>query len=143
MMQEQYPGAGEQEEAGGEEGGAQGAPSSFPQLDLTVKLDDERKRLLAQRIADELDDYRRATERRRQNSIRWRLDYEQLPPGTANRWVGSSDVNSPFARIYTDSHHARLNQQIMNAVPPFAVVARDPQAMEATGRIEDCLRSVL
>ncbi len=121
---------------------APSAEPSFSKVDLRVRASAAEKLALGQRLTDEILYYRSVTNRRLDNSRVWRLAYEMMPPGTANRWENSSDVPSGFTRLYCDSHHSRLNQ-IMNAVPPFAVVARDPETLAQAPVIQECLESVL
>lgn len=115
----------------------------FGKLDLSVALGSAGKLALAQRIADEYQYYRQVTNRRLDNSRQWRLAYETMPPGTANRWENSSDVPSPFTRMYCDSHYQRLNSQILDAVPQFAVVARDAEVLPQAPAIQEAMESIL
>jgi hypothetical protein len=116
---------------------------SLTPLDLTIHLSKEDEDHLARIICDEISAYEAAVSRRFWNLDTWRRSYELLPPGTANRWENSSDIPSLLTRLYCNSHHTRLNQQILNAVPPFTAVARKPEAKDVTSLIEDAMTAVL
>src|SRR3954464_7496251 len=105
--------------------------SSQTPLDLTIHLSEEREGKLARLICGEIDRWDRVVARRYSCLDAWRRAFEMLPSGTANRWPGSSDVPSGLTRMYCNSHHTRLNQQILNATPPFTAVARIPAAKDA------------
>lgn len=118
-------------------------PGTPAPLDLNIPLTRTERDELARRICDEIDHYRYATARRRANLSQWRHDWECVPTGRSNRWVGSADIPSPHTRIYCNSHHTRLNTQIISPKPPFAAVARRPDALEAAPIAEEALAAIL
>src|SRR5207237_9852213 len=96
--------------------------SSLTPLDLTIHLSKEDEDHLARVICDEIGAYEDAVNRRFSCLDSWRRAYEMLPPGTANRWEFSADIPSMLTRLYCNSHHTRLNPQILHSVPPFPAV---------------------
>ncbi len=117
--------------------------SRLKALDLTIRLSDEERKKLGRRIGDEIYAYQRAIERRLDNVADWRRAHECTQPGTANVWEGASDIPSPNTRIYCNSHHTRLNTQILNAQPPFVAVAKKADAVEMASVAQDALASFL
>src|SRR5258708_30745285 len=95
-------------------------------LDLNLDLGFEKELMLAHHVCQEIDAYVAATDRRRSTPNVWRLAWEMMPPGTANRWQNSSDIPSALSRIIGNSHHTKLNQQTNATDPPFTAIAEEP-----------------
>ena len=109
------------------------------QLNLNIELENEKLSALGARVRNEIQKYLAYTETRRGNLTQWRRDFELFPTGRSTRWRNSSDVPAPLTHIYCQNHGTRLNQQIIRTVPPFAVIAKKPEAMEYAPQIEEAL----
>lgn len=121
---------------------------SMAPLDLNLDLGKEREQELVSHVCQEIDAYMTATDRRRSNLNTWRLAWELMPPGTANRWENSSDIPSALTRIIANSHHTKLNQQTNATDPPFTAISEDPfgtdPGLEEIGpQIESMMAAVL
>jgi DNA-binding transcriptional regulator YdaS (Cro superfamily) len=112
-------------------------------IDLSIRMEEEAKKRLEATIAGALDHYARYNKRRAESLNVWRMACDMLPPGTSNRWENSADTPSPLTKIATNGHHTKLNNQLLGAVPPFAAVAREPDAIDAAPKIEECMTAVL
>lgn len=117
--------------------------SNAAPLDLNLDLGDEQEQKLVKMLCEEIDRYKNVTSRRFASLSAWRVAHEMLPPGTGGRWHGCSDIPSMLTRMACNSHHTRLNQQILNATPPFTAIARRPDAKDKTTIIEECMAAVL
>lgn len=111
--------------------------------DRTVHLDDEAKGKLAFQVARLIDAYDMAVEQRRTNLWQWRRDYEQLPADNPGPWEHASALRAPMTALACDQHAQRLNNQIVAADPPFSVVAKRPEALQAAPIIEEVLSAYL
>lgn len=121
---------------------APGPPPS-QRVDLTVPLTKDEREALGRHLWHEIDQYRRDTDPRRGNVDQWRNDFELYPTAPSNRWENSANVCAPLTHIYCQSHHVRLNQQLVQADPPFAVVAKAEEAQNAAPAIEEALECIL
>lgn len=112
-------------------------------IDLTVPISSEERERLGLHLRYEIDRYLQDTAPRRGNVEQWRRDYELYPAGRGQRWPGCADVCSPLTHIYCQNHYTRLNQQIIKADPPFACVAKKPDAQLYAPMIEEALIAIL
>jgi hypothetical protein len=112
-------------------------------VDLTVRLTAAEREELGTHLWHEIDQYRRDTEPRRGNVDQWRNDFELYPTAPSGRWPNSANMCAPLTHIYCQSHHVRLNQQIVQADPPFSVVAKTERALSAADAIQEALESIL
>lgn len=108
-----------------------------------LHLSEDRRKLLARVICQEIDNYERAVETRRELLKEWRRAYKLMPSDPTGRWEGSSTLRSPFSHIYTNAHANRLDSQIISHDPPFTVTAIQPDAVEVTPQIEEVLTASL
>lgn len=118
-------------------------PPAPPRLDITVPMSLEERESLGLQLKYEIERYLEDTLTRRNNCNQWRRDFEIYPTGRSTRWIGCADVAAPLTAVYVASHHTRLNQQIIQAIPPFAVKAKKQQAMDAAPGIEEALTAIL
>jgi hypothetical protein len=121
----------------------QPGPSPAQRVDLTVRLSAAERQELGTHLWHEIDQYRRDTEPRRGNVDQWRNDFELYPTAPSGRWPNSANMCAPLTHIYCQSHHVRLNQQIVQADPPFSVVAKTERALSAADAIQEALESIL
>jgi len=98
---------------------------------------------LGRRIQNEVEDWFKAAAPRLGNLPQWRRSYEMVRTGTGGPWPGAADVPSETSYVAATNHTTRLNQQIVNANPPFSCIARDPAAIDAAPKIEEALTAVL
>jgi len=118
-------------------------PHQPSQFDLSIHLPKAELEELGRNLHREIERYQQDTAHRRGNLAQWRRDFELYPTGRSTRWQHSADIASPFTHIYCQNHHTRLNQQIVQTNPPFAVIARKQSAIDAAPAIEEALVSVL
>lgn len=99
--------------------------------------------MLGRIFNQEIERYNQEVAPRLGNVEQWRNDYELYPTQPNTRWKNASNVPAPFTHIYCQSHQTRLNQQIVQADPPFAVIARSQAAVDNTPQIEEAMASIL
>ena len=86
--------------------------------------------------------FEQATSTRRDNAKEWRDAADNYPRGDAPRdWM--ADVRAPFTSIACAQHTMRLNAAILEPDPPMAVVAKEPEALEAVEAIEEAMKSLM
>ena len=105
--------------------------------------EDYRLQQLGRRIITEVESYQRQVQPRLQNMPQWRRSYELMRTGSDVPWPGAADIPSEATRVACDNHTTRLNQQIVNANPPFTCVARKDDAIDAAPMIEEAMTGVL
>lgn len=115
----------------------------FAGKDYRVRWDVIRRQNFGREIVRLIDSYNEQTQPRRDNLREWRNDHEMLPTARSTRWDGAADIPAPLTHIYVQAHHTRLNQQIVRAIPPLTVVARTPEAVQATQAIEEAVTAHL
>jgi hypothetical protein len=115
----------------------------LPPVDLKVPLDSHERMMLGRIFNQEIERYNQEVAPRLGNVEQWRNDYELYPTQPNTRWKNASNVPAPFTHIYCQSHQTRLNQQIVQADPPFAVIARSQAAVDNTPQIEEAMASIL
>ena len=108
-------------------------------LDYSISLTPERRQRIAARLCSWLESYYASTETERDSWRAWRRDHAVQPPGQAGPWPNSADIPSALTRIVVGQHSAKLDQQILDADPPFVVKARTPEAIEAAPQIEEAM----
>jgi hypothetical protein len=129
------------------------APEEGPQavmsqdIDYDLGWDGERLDRLGRRVTNQIETYLTATKVRRENLKKWRRDWDLMPEEVSGEddgpFSGSSDITTADTRRSCNAHHSRLNQQILLLDPPFAVIARDDEAVAAIPQIEDALPALL
>ena len=118
-------------------------PNQNSVVDLNVTLSEYDMQKLAHRIWWEINRYDAYVTTRRGNCEQYRRDWEAFPTGRSSRWKGSADIPAPLTRTYCNAHTTRLNQQIINTVPPFTAVAKTPRGLDYAPDIEEALTSKL
>jgi hypothetical protein len=98
---------------------------------------------LGRRILNEVEAWFEAVAHRLGNMAQWRRHYEMMRTGEGGPWPDAADIPSEATYVACTNHTTRLNQQIVNANPPFTCVARDPEALDAAPRIEEAMAGVL
>lgn len=114
-----------------------------PSMSLQIPMDDDEREALGKRVCEEITRYYAQTESRRENLRQWRRDYALLPLPPSTRWPNGSEVPAPFTRMTCDSHHQRLNTQIIHSNPPFVIDAKDQEAVDLARPIEHALTGLL
>lgn len=116
-------------------------------LDYRIRWSREKIDRLSRRLRDQVTEYDDATKtrgERKSNLEQWRRDYEMMPrDANDGPFDQSSDVTPGLTRKSCDSHHTGLTAQIVQLDPPFAVVARDEEAIQAAPMIEEALTAIL
>jgi hypothetical protein len=105
--------------------------------------DEEELRALGRRVLNQIEAFDTSRETLIADMQEDRRNWHMQRTGQPGPWAGSADVPSEGVRTSCDNFHTRLNQQIVNASPPFAAVARDQAAIEAAPLIEEALTAVL
>lgn len=123
-------------------------PVVSQEIDYDLPWPTERRERLGRRITHQIQQYLTSTKIRRENLKKWRRDWDVMPEETAagnsdGPFMDSSDITTSDTRRCCNAHHSRLNQQILTLDPPFAVIARDDEAVAAVPQIEDALPAML
>jgi hypothetical protein len=106
-------------------------------------MSESARQLLGYHLWFEIDEYNRSVDPRRGNVDQWRNDFEMYSTQPSGRWPNSANCCAPLTHIYCQSHHVRLNQQIIQADPPFTVIGKSPGALLWADAIEEALEAIL